>query len=139
MPGPPPKKGARYGAGRSGWVQLPKSGRKRPAPEFPWGVTPRGWDELWSLPQALMWERDNALDVVARYASLRALVQNPQSLEDVNAAALSEVRQLEDRLGLSPMAMKRMQWEISEAVQDDDEAPVSSAEVVNISDRYKAL
>ena len=30
------------------------------------------------------------------------------------AAMLSEVRQLEDRLGLSPMALKRLQWVISE-------------------------
>jgi hypothetical protein len=30
----------------------------------------------------------------------------------VNGVLLSEIRQLEDRLGLSPMAMRRLQWDV---------------------------
>jgi hypothetical protein len=32
---------------------------------------------------------------------------------------LAEVRQLEDRLGLNPMAMRRLMWEIVEAAPAD--------------------
>ena len=34
------------------------------------------------------------------------------------SALLGEVRQMEDRLGLSPMALKRLMWEVSDPVGD---------------------
>jgi len=34
---------------------------------------------------------------------------------DAGAKALAEVRQLEDRFGLSPLARRRLQWEIDQA------------------------
>jgi hypothetical protein len=46
--------------------------------------------------------------VVARY--VRVLAESESSL---SVGLLGEVRQLEDRLGLTPMAMLRMRWEIA--------------------------
>ena len=66
-------------------------------------------DGLWRTPQAAMWAESGFERVVARYVMVTVL-----SEEEPTAAMLSEVRQLEDRLGLSPMALKRLQWVISE-------------------------
>lgn len=138
MPGPAPKKHARYGVGKSGWVTLPASGREGKTPAWPFsGRSPAGWVAIWRKPQAVMWERAGDEMVVARYVKLRNLVQNPESLDEVNAAALSELRQLEDRLGLSPMALKRLQWEISECAESADSA--AGGKVIQANDRFKRL
>lgn len=135
MPGPAPKKHARYGVGKSGWVTLPGDGRRGSTPDWPFGGrTPAGWVDLWRLPQAVMWEQQRNELVVARYLVLRKMTEQPESLEDVNAAALSEVRQLEDRLGLTPMALKRLQWEIGEVRASD-----KKSKVVDARDRFTAL
>jgi hypothetical protein len=57
--------------------------------------------------------------VVARYAMLLDTAEQPEC----TAAMLNEVRQMEDRLGLTPMAMLRLRWEIEDekAVADDKE------------------
>jgi hypothetical protein len=46
-----------------------------------------------------------------------------------NAALLAEIRQMEDRLGLSPMAMKRLQWEVADGAPPQQ---VSDDNVVNL-------
>ena len=51
-----------------------------------------------------------------------------------NAALLSELRQIEDRIGLSPMAMRRLQWEIPET---SDSRP--EGRVINARDRFSKL
>lgn len=56
-----------------------------------------------------MWERSGWTRVVARYA--RLLVAAEVSMDPRLAA---EVRQLEDRLGLSPMAMRRLMWRVDD-------------------------
>jgi hypothetical protein len=57
-----------------------------------------------------MWERLGWVRVVARYT--RLLVESEKRGAQVTLAG--EVRQLEDRLGLTPMAMKRLEWVIVE-------------------------
>lgn len=127
MPGPPPKPASERrhrGKPRANTAILPAGGRTGPIPKWPLaGRTPAGWADLWRMPQAVMWEQQGTLMVVARYAVLRNLVQNPESLDDVNAAAWSELRQLEDRLGLSPMALLRLQWEIEGTTVREDDDP----------------
>lgn len=80
-------------------------------------------------PQAAAWEDLGWTRVVARYASIVLACEQPEP----PAAMLGEARQLEDRLGLSPMAMKRLQWEIGQA-----SAVKGDAVVANISD-YRDL
>lgn len=61
-----------------------------------------------------MWE--TCVHVVARYVLLLERAEG----EGATAALLSEVRQLEDRLGLSPVSMRRLHWEIgAETVRSD--------------------
>lgn len=57
-----------------------------------------------------MWERLGWHRAVARY--VRRLVESEK--RGASSALCGEVRQLEDRLGLSPMAMLRLGWEIAE-------------------------
>lgn len=81
------------------------------------------WCELWATPQAVAWEQRGYLRSVARYVVLD--VQASRSLDDVDdsklyAAMLAnqtrllpELRQLEDRLGLNPKAMRSLMWEVA--------------------------
>lgn len=135
MPGPAPKKNARFGVGKSGWVSLPAEGRSGKAPAWPLsGRAPAGWAELWRLPQAVMWERDNSVVQVATYLLTRTAAHEALEVGEPNAALLSELRQIEDRLGLSPMALKRLQWEISETSASKPEG-----RVINARDRFTKL
>lgn len=65
------------------------------------------WGDLWRTPQAVAWERLGWTRTVAQYARW----QIRGELGDMDAA--KEARQLSDRLGLSPLAMLRLRWEIS--------------------------
>lgn len=120
MPGPPPKRGARRRNARPEWRTLPAQGRSGDPPAFPLGDPSVEalalWLDLWRTPQAVAWEALGWTRVVARYALLVLDAEKP----DATGALLAEVRQLEDRLGLSPMAMKRLQWEIAAILVEDE-------------------
>lgn len=64
------------------------------------------WKDMWSLPQAVVWERLQWTRDVAQYVRHKTLAE----LGDMDAAR--EARQWSDRLGLSPMSMLRLRWEI---------------------------
>lgn len=137
MPGPPPKRNARRRNARPDWVMLPADGRKGRAPRWPLsGRVQRGWAELWRRPQAVMWERNGDEYLVARYLVLRNAIQDELDNSVVNATAMAELRQIEDRLGLSPMAMKRLQWEIGDAEQSK---PEDDGVVIDAHDRFANL
>lgn len=119
MPGPPPKDGARNPS--NGKVEgfaasaqrLPMSGRKGPAPKWPLTGKPSAdeaaaWKQVWVIPQAVAWERLGWVRPVARYVRCLVAAEVPGA----PAALLGEVRQMEDRLGLSPMALLRLRWSI---------------------------
>jgi hypothetical protein len=83
------------------------------------------WAELWATPQAVAWERHGWTRVVARYC-LVAL-----AAEALDKDAMSEARQLEDRLGLTPKAMRMLLWtvavdEVGERRQDAPQAPAKA-------------
>jgi hypothetical protein len=114
MPGPAPKPvdtRRRRNAPLANTLRLPAEGRTGDAPDWPLrGDAPDIWSELWATPQAVAWERLGWTRVVARYVNVLSLCEDPESM---NAALLGEARQLEDRLGLSPMAMLRLRWEVA--------------------------
>jgi hypothetical protein len=117
----------------AGTVRLPRAGRPGPAPEWPLsGKPPTVWFEVWRTPQAVEWERQGHERVVARYC--RVLVQAEKTT--ASAAVLAEVRQMEDRLGLSAMSMLRLKWEIV-----DDAAPAAAEGDASVShlDDYRDL
>lgn len=90
-------------------TQLPAGGRKGPAPKWPaLGRPPNLWAELWSTPQAAVWERQGWHRMVARYCQVVRKAE-----ERLHPQLLAEARQLEDRLGLNPLAMLRLRWEVA--------------------------
>ncbi len=108
MPGPAPDPNARRRNARVGTVKLPAEGRTTPAPQWPGdGDGPAFWHTLWAMPQAVMWERQRLEHVVARYVVVVLLANTG------NLAAAAEARQMEDRLGLTPKAMRSLMWEIA--------------------------
>lgn len=64
------------------------------------------WKDLWRLPQAVAWERNGWTRDVAAYVRHKTMAE----LGDLEHA--KEARQWSDRLGLSPMALLRLRWEI---------------------------
>lgn len=121
MPGPVPKEGARYPSrDLVAEVRLPRSGRKGRAPRWPLDVAAsageaKAWRELWRSPQAVAWEQLDVARSVARYVV--CLVASEE--RGAPAALLAEVRQMEDRLGLSPMALLRLRWRIVDDAEVD--------------------
>jgi hypothetical protein len=100
---------------------LPADGRKGRTPRWPLAgkatMAERGlWAELWHTPQAVAWEALGWTRVVARY------VRVALAAEDLCKDAMSEARQLEDRLGLTPKAMRLLLWTIGPA-EEQDTAP----------------
>jgi len=67
----------------------------------------RIWFELWRTPQAVMWERLDWTRDVALYTRWQALGEGGE------LDAAKEARQLGDRLGLTPLALLRLRWEIA--------------------------
>lgn len=129
--GPPPKDPSqrRRRNASVAMTQLPAEGRHGPPPVFPLPpprnpVTGRPvprlaaresilWDEVWATPQAVAWERFRWAHEVALYVRFRTLA------EEGDPKAASEARQWSDRLGLSPLALLRLRWEIVEDEVDE--------------------
>lgn len=115
MPGPAPKHPSerRRRNAAPTMTRLPAGGRKGPTPDWPLSRATKGelqlWEELWTTPQAVAWERHGWTRTVARYVRLAIQAERPKAVMSVN----SEARQLEDRLGLTPMSMLRLRWEIA--------------------------
>src|SRR5690606_19724655 len=86
------------------------------------------WAELWAMPQAVAWERFSYTREVAQYVRWKALAE----LGDLDAA--KEARQLGDRLGLTPLALLRLRWEIT----DDEPAARDSGGVVVRPERWQS-
>lgn len=131
MPGPAPKPDSQRRRRNAAppTMRLPSAGRSGPVPAWPLdGSAPSPWPKLWKLPQAVAWERLHLIRVVARYALLL------QMAEAGDRYAWPEVRQLEDRLGLSPMSMLRLRWEVDDA----DDAPKPAA-VRSLNDYRDAI
>lgn len=72
------------------------------------------WAELWSTPQAVMWEQLCWAREVAQYVRWKVRGE----LGDMDAA--KEARQWSDRLGLNPLALLRLRWEIERSEEAVD-------------------
>jgi len=126
MAGPPPKDPTqrRRRNATPGFEQLDPDGRTAPAPGWPFPPASEAeiakWGELWSLPQAVKWEEQHAEDIVALY--VRALIAVTQ---DLDAKLMNEVRQLDNKLGISPLAMRNMRWEVA-AKKIEEPSPASN-------------
>lgn len=77
-------------------------------------VNPREWDlwrDLWSRPQAVMWERLDQRYEVAMFVRKLAEAEQPRASVELQKV----VRQYLDSLGLSVQGMLRNRWKITTA------------------------
>lgn len=112
MPNPPKLDPQRGHRGR-GIIKLPAEGRQGDVPTWPLpGKTTaaerEAWAQLWRTPQAVAWERLGWTRTVARYCRVMVACEK----RDATAAMLAQATALEDRLGLTPKAMRLLLWEI---------------------------
>ncbi len=111
MPNPPSFDPRRRNP-RSGPVRLPAEGRKGAAPKWPLSdaspLEVEAWKQLWHTPQSVAWERLGWTRSIARYCRVMVEAEQPGS----NAALLAQATSMEDRLGLTPKAMRLLLWEI---------------------------
>jgi hypothetical protein len=129
----PPGQRRRRNAGQSQWQELPAEGRKGEIPK-PWtgrqlgDVATRYWETLWSSPMAVTFI-DADIQPLTRLAVLvddRDRSESGAGLIEIvegnyagevevvvgKFAGDAEIRQLEDRYGVSPKARRALQWEI---------------------------
>jgi hypothetical protein len=122
-------------------TSLPADGRATPTPEPPRSVDlgPAGadwWEWAWHTPQAAAWD-DGTLYTVARRASLeddlaacanvesldlpdnapevRRLIQHLAGLATGRLNICREMREIDDRLGLTPKSLAQLRWKIDGA------------------------
>ena len=116
MPGPPPKPASQRRR-RNGEPKPVKLAARSAnvAPTLPGArnllrETRAWWATVWSSPMAGAYlEAD--VPALARLAGLLDRVQRGET----SSRLLGEVRALEDRFGLSPLARRRLQWEVQQA------------------------
>ena len=75
------------------------------------------WATLWESPVAHVFE---PVDVPALVRAARLV--DKEARGEATGVELSELRQLEDRFGLSPLARRRLQWEIERATPEGEQA-----------------
>lgn len=108
------------------FVSIPAAGNQQPAPAWPLDNEPARaeltmWQQLWTTPQATMWASMHIEHVIARYVTVTCLAEETQQ-----AGLLTEVRQMEDRLGLTPLSLQKLQWKIEH--QEEQPADTSQSE-----------
>ena len=133
MPGPSRTPGSRRDS-KTEWTQLPGSGRTGEPPKLPnrrpaWlKATREWWTWLWSTPQATQFsESDQTLIRMAELVDTIKAGGAPASL-------FGELRQLEDRYGLTPKAMVQLRWMI---VDEPDEPAVQPAGTVDLTEERR--
>lgn len=86
-----------------------------PAAPDEWGErTVDRWAAWWRAPMALVWLEADAVSTLERYGWLWHEVDSGVSKM---SAVAREMGVLEDRLGLSPLARRRLHWEVKQAVE----------------------
>jgi len=133
VPAPPKIDPIRRNA-RVGPRKLPGGGRPGPAPRWPLdgrlsAAESKLWKQLWATPQAAAWEQLGWTRTVARYCRIAL------AAEALAKDYLAEARQLEDRLGLTPKAMRLLLWEIA----TDEVAEKRDQRAVSVRSRIKAV
>jgi len=127
---PPPKdpKLRRRRNPTPGFRMLPHEGRSGDPP--PWPLPPhplpeytkmelQKWADLWTLPQAFEWERMRCFDDVALY--VRTFVA--ASMPAADPKIVTQVRQLDSKIGVSPKAMQDLRWETDEPLPEEEPEP----------------
>jgi hypothetical protein len=102
------------------WTRLPKVGRLAPAPEWPIEIgepTPNElllWRRLWTTPQAMIWEADQADDVVVLYVRTFLEAMKPRG----STIARNLAKQLAAELFLTPASLFSGRYVIQESPEE---------------------
>lgn len=99
-------------------TNLPSTGRTTPIPKPPalyvFGDRAADWWAwAWRTPQACAWD-DGSLFAVARRAQLEDQIETVERATERSAVA-REMRELDDRLGLTPKGLAALRWKIIDA------------------------
>lgn len=106
------------------WTTLPPEGRAGPAPKLPplrvWAAaTVVWWEDLWSTPQAVMWDQSGRTLHTLAILHHQLIVDGDEAPAASKASSIAgEMRQHEDRHGLTPKAMLQLRWRIGRTAQD---------------------
>ena len=112
--GPAPNPNSRRQAGNQAhtWLDLPAEGYQGPVPDWPLDEPTVAeqvmWSRYWRKPQAAAWARIQLVDEVALY--VRVFLMGARGEGDVKA--MTEARQIGERLGLNPTAMLKNRWRV---------------------------
>lgn len=90
-----------------------------PFPSAPSDFERQVWDKLWSLPQAIEWEKTRQEELVALYVQ----TYTAAALAGGDTKLLAETRQLDLALGISQKAIRGLGWDIDDPddVEEIDE------------------
>jgi hypothetical protein len=126
----PPKFQPRRRNARNGPLVLPGGGRQGAAPKWPLPGKPSkdeeiAWKQLWATPQAVAWENLGWTRTVARYCRAMVAAEHPGA----QAGLLGQVTALEDRLGLTPKAMRLLLWQVGVGEPGEEEVPEGSIDI----------
>lgn len=106
------------------WKALPAGKPFKHPPDVPaslkWTATTKKWWKLiWDSPMAAVWLESD----VPALIRLGELINLPKK----SALIVGEIRQIEDRFGLSPKSRRALQWEISNADDAEEASPRAGA------------
>ena len=124
MPATPSENPIRRNA-RNGPLMLPAKGREGDPPMWPLSTCASeaerdAWWQLWATPQAVAWEQLGWTRTVARYCRIMVACEQPEASASLHGQATA----LEDRLGLTPKAMRLLLWKIAaDEVAEQRERP----------------
>lgn len=110
--GPTPNPSSRRQTGNQAhtWLDLPAEGYQGEIPAWPLSEPTASetamWVRYWRKPQAAAWSRIQLVDEVALY--IRAFLVGASG----EVKAMTEARQMGDRLGLNPTAMLKNRWRV---------------------------
>lgn len=104
-------------------VQLPMEGWQGDIPQWPLlegtDIEIYRWEQLWRTAQAAAWVRMHIDFTIARYVRLSILVETEAKNNVATAQVINSVMALEKELGLTPAALKRLEWEVvADEVED---------------------
>lgn len=108
-PPKPPGQRVRRNKDQQNWKQLPAAKRfKPPTAPTKWSAsTKRWWKLIWDSPMSSMWVESDT-HALLRLGDLLDL----QSKGKISAIMVGEIRQIEDRFGLSPKSRRTLMWHI---------------------------
>jgi hypothetical protein len=76
------------------------------------------WSEMWTMPQAIMWERHRRYIEVALYVTAVVAIfvgPDPDAKVDITPTLRSLVLRQQDALGLTSGSLTRHRWRIADA------------------------